>query len=217
MIRLRDPVTREAIIRPYTPISETSRPGELDVLIKLYLTTSPANPAAGKMSKAMSELPLNHPVEIKGPIGKFTYLGNGACDIRGQRRHVTRFIMICAGSGISPIFQVFRAVMRNTADTTHCTVLNGNRLPEDILCRSDFDQLMQGNKHKAQIIYTLTRPHAGWEGARGRIDKELVGRYCQRDDGGEGMVLVCGPEALERSVHVALGELGWRDVEILFF
>ena len=39
MIRLRDPVTREAIIRPYTPISHESQRGFIDVLVKVYFDT----------------------------------------------------------------------------------------------------------------------------------------------------------------------------------
>ncbi|KAL6719833.1 hypothetical protein ACLMJK_001754 [Lecanora helva] len=215
MIRLRDPVTREAVIRPYTPISEIIREGYLDVLIKLYLDPSNQG-AAGKMSTAMNAIPLGHSVDFKGPIGKFTYLGRGLCLVNGAERHVKRFAMICAGSGITPIFQVFRAVMRDPLDPTTCTVLNGNRLVEDILCREDLDALLKGNEHRGEVIYTLTRaPEEGWEGLRGRIDAELVKRHFGRDEG--TMVLVCGPEALEKSIHVALKEQGWGDEQILFF
>ena len=213
MIRLRDPVTREAIIRPYTPISEITRKGFLDVLIKLYLNADADK--GGKMSKAMNVLPLGHGVDFKGPIGKFTYQGKGLCLINGKEKRVNRFAMICAGSGLTPIFQVFRAVMRDKSDTTTCTVLNGNRLVEDILCREDLDALLQGNEDRGEVIYTLTKAPEGWQGLKGRINGELVRRHCVRDD--ETMVLVCGPEALEKSVHVALKEQGWRDEQILFF
>ena len=39
MVRLRDPVTREAIIRSYTPYSETTKKGYIDVLVKIYFDT----------------------------------------------------------------------------------------------------------------------------------------------------------------------------------
>ena len=213
MIRLRDPVTREAIIRPYTPISETAERGTLHVLIKLYLDS--ANVRGGKMSKAMAALPVGHGVDFKGPVGKFTYLGHGRCKINDSERQVGRFAMICAGSGITPIFQVFRAVMRDKSDPTLCTILNGNRLVEDILCREDLEALMQGNEERAEIVHTLTKGDETWTGMRGRIDAELVRRYCGLGEG--TLVLVCGPEALERSVHGVLKEMGWRDDEVVFF
>ena len=211
MIRLRDPTDREAIIRPYTPISEMHSQGRLDVLIKLYL----GGDMQGKMSKAMHALPIGHSVDFKGPIGKFTYLGNGLCSINGTEKRVKKFVMICGGSGITPIFQVFRAVMRDKSDPTTCTVLNGNRLVEDILCKEDLDALLQGNEDRGEVIHTLTKAPESWKGLRGRINGELVRRHCVRS--AETLVLVCGPEALEKSVHGALKEQGWGDEQILFF
>ena len=213
MIRIRDPLTREAIIRSYTPISETSKKGYLDVLVKVYFDTETAK--GGKMTKAMDALPLGHGVDFKGPIGKFEYHGRGLCSINARKRTIKRFAMICAGSGITPIFQVFRAVMRDKHDSTKCVVLNGNRLVEDILCKEDLDEMIKGNEDRAKILYTLTKAHDEWEGLRGRISGELFEKNCTRDD--ETLVLVCGPEPLEKSIHRALGDLGWPDDQILFF
>ena len=214
MIRLRDPVDREAIIRSYTPISEVTRKGYLDVLIKLYLP-SEKNPG-GKMSRAMNTLPIGHGVDFKGPIGKFEYLGRGRCAVNGvERPRVSQFAMICGGSGITPIFQVFRAVMRDPDDETRCTVLNGNRFLNDILCRDDLDALLRGNEHRAQVIHTLSQGGPTWTGLKGRIDAELVRAHCHVHP--DTMVLICGPDALEVSVHKALNEQGWVDEQILFF
>jgi len=213
MIRLRDPVSREAIIRPYTPISEITRKGHLDVLIKLYLDESLSK--SGKMSKAIQALPIGHGVDFKGPIGKFIYAGNGLCLVNGTPKRVKRLAMICGGSGITPIYQVFRAVMRDKSDPTTCTLLNGNRLVEDILCKDDLDALLKGNEDRAEVIYTLTQAPETWKGLKGRINGELARKHCRRDD--ETMVLICGPPALEKSIHVALKEQGWTDDQILFF
>ena len=211
MIRLRDPVEREAIIRAYTPISEMNSKGRLDVLIKLYLEGD----IGGKMSKAMNSLPVGHGVDFKGPIGKFTYLGKGLCSINGTEKKVKKFAMICGGSGITPIFQVFRAVMRDKDDPTTCTVLNGNRLFEDILCKEDLDALLWGNEDRGEVIHTLTKAPEKWKGLRGRINGELVQKHFECHE--ETLVLICGPEALEKSIHVALKEQGWSDDQILFF
>ncbi|KAL9003582.1 MAG: hypothetical protein Q9188_003563 [Gyalolechia gomerana] len=213
MIRLRDPVTREAIIRSYTPISDPEKPGFLDVLVKIYFDTSTVK--GGKMSQAMDALPIGHGVDFKGPIGRFEYLGRGLCAINGTEKKVRKFAMICAGSGITPIFQVFRAVMSDEADSTACKVLNGNRMVEDILCKEDLDTLVKGNEERAEVLYTLTKAPEGWKGLRGRIGGELVRRHCARDEG--TLVLVCGPEALEKAIRVALREQGWPDEQVLFF
>jgi nitrate reductase (NAD(P)H) len=214
MIRLRDPVTREAIIRSYTPISQTTQKGYCDVLIKVYADTP--DRAGGKMTKALDAIPIGHWVDFKGPIGKFEYLGRGLCAVNGKERKVKRFFMICGGSGITPIFQVLRAVMQDKEDTTHCTVLNGNRLVEDILCREELDAFAKDNKDKCKLLYTLTQGPEDWEGLRGRIGAPLFKEHCVREEG-ESLVLICGPEALEKAAHKALNEQGWKDEELMFF
>jgi nitrate reductase (NAD(P)H) len=218
MIRLRDPVTREAIIRSYTPISQTTQQGYCDILVKIYADSEER--VGGKMTKALDAIPIGHSVDFKGPIGKFEYLGRGACAINSTPRNVKRFYMICGGSGITPIYQVLRAVMQDKDDPTICTVLNGNRLEQDILCREDLDGFAAENGDRLRLVYTLTKGTEGWEGRRGRIDKGLLGEWCKKEEGeeeGESLVLVCGPEALERSVKGILREMGWRDEDVLFF
>jgi nitrate reductase (NAD(P)H) len=213
LLRLRDPVTREAIIRSYTPISLTSEQGFCDVLIKVY-ADSPER-KGGKMTKALDAIPVGHWVEFKGPVGKFEYLGRGRCALNGKERVVKRFYMICGGTGITPIFQVLRAVMLDAGDETHCTVLDGNRLVEDILCKEDLDRFARENEAKCRILHTLTKGTEKWSGLRGRIAAPLLREYCVREE--DCLVLVCGPEPLEKSVREALGEQGWRDEDVMFF
>ena len=217
MMRLRDPVTREAIIRSYTPTSEGTDKGVLHVLVKVYFDTKER--VGGKMTKALDAIPVGHFVDFKGPIGKFEYLGRGRCEIGGKPRNVKRFIMICAGSGITPIFQVLRAVLSDPQDPTKCLVLDGNRLEEDILCREDMDTLVKGKGDRVRLLYALTKPDENWKGIKGRVGKELlekeVGKCASKD--GEELVLICGPEALEKNVHGFLNEMGWRDDDLLFF
>jgi nitrate reductase (NAD(P)H) len=218
MMRLRDPVTRKAIIRSYTPISETSKKGFMDVLVKVYFD-SPGK-KGGKMSQAMDALPIGHYVDFKGPIGKFTYLGRGLCSINKDEKKVKKFLMICGGSGVTPIYQVFRAVMQDKSDTTQCVVLDGNRLLEDILCKAELDIFARDNEQKCKLLYTLTKAPDDWQGLRGRIAAPLLKEHADRRSfagEGEAMALICGPEPLEKSVHQALLEIGWRDEELLFF
>lgn len=244
MLRLRDPVTREAIIRAYTPYSDaaTAR-GQLDVLIKLYRASADRTYAGGAMTTALDALPLGHWVEFKGPVGKFEYLGQGKCTVGGRARFVRRFIMVCAGSGITPIFSVLRAVLQDPRDETFCTVLDGNRTEEDILCRAELDAFAEaaaaaaaedreGGGGRCRIVHTLSLPGPDWKGGRGRMDRALFEREVgpprsRREAEGEGgggaagereeMVLVCGPEPLEKSVREIFGEMGWKAEDLLFF
>jgi nitrate reductase (NAD(P)H) len=213
MMRLRDPVTRDAIIRSYTPISETTKKGYLDVLIKVYFDTKERK--GGKMTQAMDALPVGHSIDFKGPIGKFEYLGNGWCTVNSTKRFVKRFFMICGGSGVTPIFQVYRAVLQNKTDETKVVVLNGNRLVEDILCREDLDRFANDNLERCKLLYTLTQAPEGWTGLKGRIGATLLEEHVVNQE--DSMVLICGPETLEKAVHAALNTQGWDDKDLLFF
>lgn len=217
MMRLRDPVTREAIVRSYTPISEGTEKGLLDVLVKVYFDTKER--AGGKMTQALDAIRVGHFVDFKGPIGKFEYLGRGRCAVGRKERFIKRFIMICAGSGITPIFQVLRAVLQDTKDETRCLVLDGNRCESDILCKEDLDSLRKGNEHRCRLLYALTQPTGGWTGLKGRMGKELLEKEigsCMVKNG-EELVLICGPEVMEKSVHGFLNDMGWKDEDLLFF
>ena len=235
MMRLRDPVTREAIIRAYTPISDaaTAR-GRLDVLIKIYRGTGPKGQGGGKMTQALDAIPLGHFVDFRGPVGKFEYLGRGLCALSsstgGGRRRVRRFVMVCAGSGVTPIYQVLRAVMSDAADLTHCLVLDGSRAEPDILLRAELDALAAADPARCRLLHALSRPSDSWTGIRGRMDRALfeseVGPppspppRCDGDDDdvvGGDLVLVCGPEPLEKSVREVFTDMGWKEDDLVFF
>ncbi|KAF9881372.1 hypothetical protein CkaCkLH20_01522 [Colletotrichum karsti] len=218
MMRLRDPVTREAIIRAYTPLSESSQKGRLDVLIKVYYDL-PGRPG-GKMTQALDAIPVGHWVDFKGPVGKFEYLGQGLCNISGKERRIKRFIMVCGGSGITPIFQVLRAVMKDPEDRTQCLVLDGNRAKNDILCKQDLDTMASAFPDKCKVVYTLTQPPPEWEGLTGYLDQAVLEREvgtCCNDGNGEEMVLICGPPPLEASARTILAGMGWKDEDFLIF
>ena len=163
----------------------------------------------------MDALPIGHFIEMKGPIGKFEYCGHGKCAVNGKVRQVKNFVMICGGSGITPIYQVFRAIMQDREDTTQCTILDGNRLFEDILCKEELEALSNGNDHKCKVLHTLTKATDEWRGLRGRITGKLVEEHCSKNK--ETLILICGPEAMEKSMHVALVAQGWDDDQLLFF
>lgn len=203
----------KSIIRAYTPVSETSQPGTLDLLVKIYHATSTT--PGGKMTTAIDALPLDSVVEFKGPIGKFEYRSPGVAVIGGNQRAVSSFRMICGGSGVTPILQVLRAVMRDAADATPCVVLDGNRLEEDILCREDLDGFAAANTDRCTLVHSLTKPSEDWTGRRGRIDEELLKEFVAPENG--SIALICGPEAMEKSAHKVLLGMGWDESDLVFF
>lgn len=218
MIRLRDPATREVVIRSYTPISEIDQKGEVDVLVKVYFDTKERK--GGKMSQAIDALPIGHFADFKGPIGKFEYFGAGRCVVNGKAKTVNSFVMISGGSGITPMYQVLRAIMQDKQDRTRCVLLDGNRLVEDILCKDELDALAKDNVDKFQLYHTLTQASDDWEGLRGRIAAPLLKKHASKaahSEGGKAMVLICGPDAMQDDVYSALLGDGWAEDDLHIF
>ncbi|KAJ5578256.1 nitrate reductase (NADPH) niaD or niiA-Penicillium chrysogenum [Penicillium hispanicum] len=213
MIKVPDPTTNEAIIRSYTPISDTVVEGRMELLVKIYFPTDTV--PGGKMTMALDKLSLGAEIDCKGPTGRFEYLGNGRVLISGKERKLRSFKMICGGTGITPIFQVLRAIMQDSQDPTTCVVLDGNRLEEDILCRAELDAYVASDSQKCTVIHTLTKGSEKWEGRRGRISEELLKEYAAPES--DSMVLLCGPEALEKSARKLLVAQGWAESDLHFF
>ncbi|RAK82954.1 nitrate reductase [Aspergillus costaricaensis CBS 115574] len=213
MIKVADPTSKEAIIRSYTPISDTNQEGTMDLLVKIYFDTPTVK--GGKMTMALEKLALGSEIDCKGPTGRFEYLGNGKIIVSGKERHVNSFKMICGGTGITPIFQVLRAVIQDKQDPTSCVVLDGNRQEEDILCRDELDAYEALDSKKCKVVHTLTKAPDSWTGRRGRISEDLLKEYAIPD--GKSMVLICGPEAMEKSARKILLEQGWAESDLHFF
>ena len=213
MMRVKDKATQIDVLRAYTPISETTAKGFLDVLVKLYLPVG--NSPGGQMSMALDRLSPGDEVDFKGPIGKFEYLGSGKATVKGEERRVKSFVMICGGSGITPIYQVFRAVMQNPADETSCTVVDGNRGEEDILLRDEMDALATGNGDRCRVLHTLTNGSEGWAGLKGRISEEVIRDVAAPAEG--RMALICGPPGMEDCAKAALAGMGWKEEDVLCF
>lgn len=213
MMRAKDLATQKEVIRAYTPISETTDRSFLDVLVKLYLPDGDV--PGGQMSMVLEKLSVGDEVDFKGPIGKFEYLGAGRTMVKGEERKVKSFVMVCGGSGITPIYQVFRAVMQDPADETSCMVLDGNRGKEDILLRGELEALERGRDARCRILHTLTKGIEGWTGLRGRISEQLLQEYATPAEG--SMALICGPPGMEACAKAALAKMGWRDEDVLTF
>lgn len=215
MLKTPDPKTpSSSIIRSYTPISETHQLGTVDILIKIYFDSSTV--PGGKMTTALEQLSLGSVIECKGPTGRFEYLGAGKVLVSGKERAVREFVMICGGTGVTPVFQVLRAVMQDDQDDTRCVLLDGNRLEEDILLREELDGYEAQCGEKCKIVHTLTKGSGDWRGRRGRIDEKLIKEYAGAPDE-QTMVLVCGPGPMEKASKETLLSLGWKESNLHYF
>merc|ERR1712070_340332 len=99
-----------------------------------------------------SSLKAGDSVEVKGPFPKLPYSPN-------MKKNIG---MVAGGSGITPMLQVVREILKNPADTTQVTLVFCNQTPSDILLRAELDRLVVDSKGQLKVLYVVDK-HENFE------------------------------------------------------
>ncbi|KAB5570486.1 hypothetical protein GE09DRAFT_709176 [Coniochaeta sp. 2T2.1] len=180
------------IVRSYTPISGDHQPGYFDLLIKSYPT--------GNISKHMAGLAVGQTIRVKGPKGAFVYTPN----------MVRHFGMIAGGTGITPMLQVVRAIIRGRAagDRTEVDLIFANVTPQDILLKEDLDTLAAEDKG-FRVHYVLDKPPADWTGGVGYVTGDMITKWLPKP-APDVKVLLCGPPPMISGLKKTTEALGFQ-------
>jgi nitrate reductase (NAD(P)H) len=181
----------EKVIRSYTPISDIDQLGQFELIIKLYKASK--NQLPGKMSDCIDRLKEGDSVLCKGPFGDLEYKRNKLFSNKGITQKVDQLTMVAGGSGITPIYQVFRYAHQ---DGIECNIIYCNKTEDDILLRNELENLKE-------IRYCLSQSNEKWKGFRGHICKDIIGEKHQ------GLLLCCGPPQMEKLVRQIAEQIGW--------
>uniref|UniRef100_G3TE03 NADH-cytochrome b5 reductase n=1 Tax=Loxodonta africana TaxID=9785 RepID=G3TE03_LOXAF len=157
------------VVRPYTPVSSDDDKGFVDLVIKVYFKdTHPKFPAGGKMSQYLENMNIGDTIEFRGPNGLLVYQGKGKFAIRPDKKSnpiiktVKSVGMIAGGTGITPMLQVIRAIMKDPDDHTVCHLLFANQTEKDILLRPELEELRNKHSTRFKLWYTVDRAPEGW-------------------------------------------------------
>lgn len=132
--------------------------------------------------------------------------------------------MIAGGSGITPIWSTLKGLVEDPdAKDTNIWILDPNRTEEDILARTQLDELI-GSKSNIKLWHMLSSSEVGdhWKMGRGRLSIDCMKQHlppppapADRENGEmeDTIALLCGPPAMENAVLDQLKELGW-DIEL---
>lgn len=176
-------------IRYYSPISNKFDNGFFDILVKSY--------ANGKVSKRFAMLKEGQLVKFRGPVGRLQYKPNMAKEIG----------LIAGGSGITPILQVVTEIITTPHDNTKISLIYANNTENDILLKSEIDELSK--KYPGfDVHYTLLDPPKGWSGSTGYVTKEMIEQYMPKPSK-ENRLFICGPPDMKKSLIDITSELGW--------
>ncbi|XP_062224499.1 NADH--cytochrome b5 reductase 1-like [Phragmites australis] len=180
--------TGEEVIKPYTPTTLDSDIGYFELVIKMY--------PQGRMSHHFREMKVGDYLSVKGPKGRFKY----------QVGQVRAFGMLAGGSGITPMYQVARAILENPNDSTKVHLIYANVTYEDILLKEELDNMAKTYPDRFKIYYVLNQPPEIWNGGVGFVSKEMIKAHCPAP-AEDIQILRCGPPPMNKAMAANLEEL----------
>lgn len=178
------------VVKPYTPTTLDSDLGYFELVIKMY--------PQGRMSHHFREMREGDYLAVKGPKGRFKY----------QPGQVRAFGMLAGGTGVTPMFQVTRAILENPNDKTNIHLIYANVTFEDILLKEELDELASKYPNRMSVYYVLNQPPEGWDGGVGFVSKEMIQARCPAP-ALDIQILRCGPPPMNKAMAAHLEALGY--------
>lgn len=134
-IHLSAKINDELVIRAYTPVTSDDDKGYVDLVIKVYKkNVHPKFPDGGKMSQHLDEMKIGDTIAFRGPSGKIQYHGNGKFQVRKLRKDppinlkASKVNLIAGGTGITPMLQIVRDILKHPEDKTVLSLLFANQV-----------------------------------------------------------------------------------------
>ena len=157
----------------------------------------------GNISAHMATLRIGDTMKVKGPKGAMVYTPN-------MCRHLG---MIAGGTGITPMLQVIRAIVRGRPrnggkDTTEIDLIFANVNPDDILLKEDLDKLVEEDD-KFRVHYVLNNPPEKWDGGVGFVTGDMIKSKLPAP-ASDIKILICGPPPMVSALKKAAEALGYE-------
>ncbi|KAB5536983.1 hypothetical protein PHYPO_G00113540 [Pangasianodon hypophthalmus] len=207
----------DLIVRPYTPVSSDDDKGFVDLVVKIYFkNVNPKFPEGGKMSQYLESLKLGDVINVRGPGGLLEYKGNGQFAIQADKKSpaeikkASSLGLIAGGTGITPMLQLIRDIMKSPSDSTKCRLLFANQTEKDILLRDELEEIQARHPDKFKLWFTVDQAPADWEYSLGFIDADMIQEHLP-DPSDDCMILMCGPPPMiQFACNPNLDKLGYR-------
>lgn len=195
-IALRANVNGQNISRSYTPVSNNTDLGRIELLVKVY--------PGGLMTQHLENMEIGDTIEIRGPKGAMQYS-------TAYAKHIG---MIAGGTGITPMYQLIRAICEDESDNTKISLLYANNTEEDILLKEELDNFTRKCPNKFQVNYVLSRPSDSWTGLRGFVTAGLIKEHLAPASEAS-KALLCGPPPMINAMTKNLVGLGFQEPGVL--
>lgn len=202
---VRENADGRTVSRPYTIISSPGLVNSFSVMIKLY--------SEGKMSKIIREKWIQgYSVAWRGPVGVCHYKPNSH----------PKVLLIAAGTGIAPLYQLLKLIVDNQDDETRVTLFYGCRNYEEILLRPQLHEMQ--DFWNIKIRYFLSDDIEQRANAVRKHNEDIVYHKINADSVEKEVnvtnsprVYLCGPKAFEIHFVEKLTEFGVDKSSIVTF
>ncbi|KAL7933901.1 hypothetical protein V8C35DRAFT_327382 [Trichoderma chlorosporum] len=180
------------VSRSYTPVSNNADLGRLELVIKCY-------PDGLLTGKHLANLKVGDQVLFRGPKGAMRYK-KGLCKKIG---------MVAGGTGITPMYQLIRAICEDDTDTTEVSLILANRTEEDILLRKELDAFAKRYPKNLKIWYMLDQPPQKWDYGKGFVNQAVMASKFPAPSS-DTKIMLCGPPGMVNASKKALVTMGFE-------
>ena len=162
-----------------------------------YVEITPKRVPEGHVSAFLNDrAAVGLEVEASGPFGQFYF---------DERRH-QRIVLLAGGSGITPMMSMLRYIDDRCLRTA-VTLLYCVRRRCDVIFEPELTRLRR-RLPEFHMVLVLSQPDAGWNGARGRVSRDLIATRV--GDLRSSTVFLCGPPAFMENMQEILTSLAVR-------
>lgn len=194
-------INGEQVRRAFSLSSSSATDKDLAVTIKRVV--------GGKASNY-----LRDKTKVGDKIEVFPPMGNFAIDIDANNRK--HYILIGAGSGITPLMSMLKTVL-SVEKNSKVTLWYGNSHEESIIFAKQLESLKQQYTTRLNVVHVLSKPSASWTGHTGRLDENkiysLVSELFMTDEYRK-VYYLCGPEGMMKDGLSALDKHGVNPADV---
>lgn len=176
--------------RSYTPTSNNLDLGVLELVIKVY-------PDGQLTGKYFANLQVGDEVQLRGPKGAMRY----------QVGHCRKIGMIAGGTGITPMYQLIRAICEDERDTTEISLIFANRSEDDILLRDELETFARRYPKNLKLWFMLDDAPSAWAYGKGFVTSDVMKEKLP-SPGPDTKFMLCGPPGMINASKKALASLG---------
>ncbi|PSS31779.1 Nitrate reductase [Actinidia chinensis var. chinensis] len=197
-------------MRAYTPSSPVDEVGFFELVVKIYFKgIHPKFPNGGIMSQYLDSLSLDSFLDVKGPLGHIEYMGKGNFMVHGKHKFAKRLAMMAGGTGITPMYQVIQAILRDPEDDTEMFLVYANRTEDDILLWDELDS-WAAKHERLKVWYVVGQTlREGWKYSVGHVTETLLREHIPGPSD-DTLALACGPPPMiQFAVQPNLEKMGY--------